>query len=37
MENKSIYFKEINKEENGTSLDLVEKSIRMLFSEILKE
>jgi hypothetical protein len=37
MENKSVYFKEINKEENGTSLDLVEKSIRTLFSEILKE
>jgi hypothetical protein len=33
--NKSVYFKEINKEENGTSLDLVEKSIGMLFHELL--
>jgi hypothetical protein len=36
-ENKSVYFKEINRKENGTSLDLVEKSIRTLFYEILKE
>jgi hypothetical protein len=36
-ENKSVFFKEISREETGTSLDLVEKSIRTLFHEILKD
>ena len=35
--NKSVYFKEVNREETGTSLDLVEKSIRTLFREMIKE
>lgn len=35
-ENKSVYYKEINRKENGTGLDLLEKSIRTLFNEILK-
>ena len=36
-ENKSNYFKESNRKENGTSLDLMEKSIRTLFNDLLKD
>jgi len=36
-ENKSIYFKEISREETGTNLDLVQKSLMTLFHEMLKD
>lgn len=36
VKNIPVYFKEINKEDTGTKLDLVEKTLRILFHEMMK-